>query len=345
MGVRVGAVLAALLSGACSPSSTDGSSDLTPPPGATVTVRIQPNPVRLSPGDSAWLVADVQGVADRSVTWSIREGPAGGTINQTAYPVQYRSPPVEGVFHVVATSAADTTASDVATVITSWNVYDGGGRVAANVHAYAIWWGDPASFPPDEKNAVEAFLATVGGSSYLAVADQYLRGAKATVSFSASLLDPSDPPDGAGASSELNEEICGQIAASGQKPDPLGMYFVFTPSVPPGMTLCALHSWTTCEGTNVLYAFVPTPTNSAPCNYVQGLACNGLAVPTQSVVNHVAHELMETITDPFGDGWSNLGSEISDRCSAEFDHCVSLAGAQWQLQEQWSNAAHACVQE
>jgi len=309
----------------------------------TVTVKIQPNPILLTPGDVAWLVADVTGATDRSVTWSIQEGPGGGTIDQSVSPAQYRSPAIDGIYHIVATSKADPTASDVAIVTSSWNLRDGGGPVAADVHAYAIWWGDPASFPSDEKSAVEAFLGTIGGSSYLTIADQYLRGTKATVSFSSSLIDSSTP--GNGAVSFLTQEICGQIAASGQKPDPLGMYFVFTPSVPPDMTVCAFHGSTNCAGTTVLYAFVPSPTNYASCNYVQSLRCNSHSVPTQSVVNYVAHELMEAITDPFGNAWTGPGNEIGDKCNAVFDHCVSLAGAKWQIQEEWSNAAHACVQE
>jgi hypothetical protein len=312
---------------------------------ATVTVKIQPNPILLGPGDVARLVVDVKGAADASVTWSIREGPAGGAIDPSVSPVQYRSPSIEGTFHIVATSKADTTASDVATVTTSWNVRDGGGPVAAEVHAHAIWWGDPASFPSDEKDAVESFLRTIGGSSYLAIADQYLRGAKATVSFSSSLLDTSTPPDGAAWADRLTQEICGRIAAQGQKPDPLGVYFVFTPSVPSGMTQCALHGAITCDGTRVPYAFVPSPTNSPACNYVQSLGCNGHSVPTQSVVNYVAHELMEAITNPFGNAWTGPGNEIADKCNALFDHCVSLAGTKWQIQQLWSNAAHACVQE
>ena len=150
-------------------------------------------------------------------------------------------------------------------------------------------------------------------------------------------------PDGTAA--YLTQEICGQITASGQKPDPLGMYFVFTPFVPSGLLLCAFHTSTTCDGTTILYAFMPSPTNYAACNYVKSLACNSHSVPTQSVVNYVAHELMEAITDPFGTGWTGPGNEIGDKCNAVFDHCVSLAGAKWQIQEEWSNAAHACVQE
>jgi hypothetical protein len=347
MGVRFGALAAALLLGGCGSSPVGGSaSDAAPPPVTPVTVKIHPNPITLAPGESAWLVADVAGSTDRTVTWSIREGPAGGIIDQSASPVRYVSPPAaEGSFHLVATSHADPTASDVATVTSSWNLRDSGGPVAAHLRAYAIWFGDPAAFPSGQKAAVERFLSTVDGSSYLAIADQYLRGDEASVTFAGSLVDPRTPPDNAAASAELTKEICGQIAAHGWKADAQGMYFVFTPSVPQGLTLCAWHTWTTCGGTTVLYAFVPSPTNYTPCNYVGSLSCNDHPVATQSVVNYVAHELMEAITDPFGTAWTGPGNEIGDKCNGVFDHCVSIAGAKWQLQEEWSNAAHACVQE
>ena len=90
---------------------------------------------------------------------------------------------------------------------------------------------------------------------------------------------------------------------------------------------------------------MPSPTNYVFCNSLRSLGCNTHSSLTQSVVNYLAHELMEAITDPFGNAWTGPGNEIGDKCNAVFDHCVSLAGANWQIQEQWSNAAHACVQE
>ena len=58
--------------------------------------------------DPKWQQSGDSCAADPSVTWSIREGPAAGAIDQSVYPVQYRSPSLEGVFRIVATSNAAT---------------------------------------------------------------------------------------------------------------------------------------------------------------------------------------------------------------------------------------------
>ena len=52
-------------------------------------------------------------LGDRSVTWSIKEGPAGGTITDYGF---YTAPAVEGVYHLIATSKASTSLSATVTV-------------------------------------------------------------------------------------------------------------------------------------------------------------------------------------------------------------------------------------
>jgi hypothetical protein len=60
--------------------------------------------------------ATVTGATDRSVTWSVQEGAAGGTITAAGV---YTAPSTAGTYHVVATSRADTTKRSVATVSVS----------------------------------------------------------------------------------------------------------------------------------------------------------------------------------------------------------------------------------
>ena len=57
--------------------------------------------------------ANVINSANQAVTWSIQEGSAGGAISNTGV---YTAPPVDGVYHIVATSQADPSKSAVATV-------------------------------------------------------------------------------------------------------------------------------------------------------------------------------------------------------------------------------------
>jgi hypothetical protein len=59
-----------------------------------------------------------------------------------------------------------------------------------------------------------------------------------------------------------------------------------------------------------------------------------------------AHEFSETITDPDLNAWyDNGGSEVADKCSFMYSVCVNLSTGSWQLQEEWSNSASACVQQ
>jgi len=89
---------------------------------ATVTVTAAPPPVAVSvtpspaAGDACTTIAftaSVTGATDRSVTWSVQEGAAGGTISTAGV---YTLPPDAGTWHVVATSNADPSRSAVVPV-------------------------------------------------------------------------------------------------------------------------------------------------------------------------------------------------------------------------------------
>ncbi len=80
---------------------------------AAVTIAISPAAVNLPPNGSQQFTATVTGASGTSVTWTIREGTPGGTINNGGL---YSAPGVLGTYHVVATSNADSTQSATATV-------------------------------------------------------------------------------------------------------------------------------------------------------------------------------------------------------------------------------------
>lgn len=91
---------------------------------ATVTVTVpQPVSVSVSPAAGAVdscrtlaLTATVTGAADGSVTWSVLEGAAGGSVSAAGV---YTAPDSAGTYRVVATSRADPTKSATATVTVS----------------------------------------------------------------------------------------------------------------------------------------------------------------------------------------------------------------------------------
>ncbi|MGC4119944.1 MAG: Ig-like domain-containing protein [Myxococcales bacterium] len=80
-----------------------------PPP---VTVTVSPKPASVKAGEVQQFTATVTGADDTAVTWSVQEA-GGGTVSGTGL---YVAPSAAGTYHVVATSVADATKSDSATV-------------------------------------------------------------------------------------------------------------------------------------------------------------------------------------------------------------------------------------
>jgi len=80
---------------------------------AAVSVTISPSAVNLAPGGTQQFTAAVTGSADTSVTWTIQEGAAGGTVTGSGL---YTAPAGVGVYRVVATSNADPSQSATASV-------------------------------------------------------------------------------------------------------------------------------------------------------------------------------------------------------------------------------------
>lgn len=80
----------------------------------SVSVAISPSAAMVDQGATASFGATVSGtVINTSVTWSVQEGTAGGTVSSVGL---YTAPQASGTFHLVATSQADPTKSGVSTI-------------------------------------------------------------------------------------------------------------------------------------------------------------------------------------------------------------------------------------
>jgi hypothetical protein len=104
---------------------------------ATVTVQLPPVAISVSPPSAAvsgcrtaQFSATVVNTANTAVSWSVQEGTAGGTVDSNGL---YTAPGTPGIYHVVATSQADTTRTSIATV-----------TVATQVLAVAVSPGTPS---------------------------------------------------------------------------------------------------------------------------------------------------------------------------------------------------------
>jgi hypothetical protein len=78
-----------------------------------VSVTVAPKTTPLFSGQTAQFAATVGNASDTRVTWSVQEGVAGGSVSPAGL---YAAPTITGTYHVVATSVADPSRSDAATV-------------------------------------------------------------------------------------------------------------------------------------------------------------------------------------------------------------------------------------
>jgi hypothetical protein len=224
---------------------------------------------------------------------------------------------------------------------------DHGGKLLPVSHTYAIWWGDPTAFPADASD-LESMLAGLDGSRYLAIADQYMRGGTTSTTFVGSYSDTSAPPSHGPKTSTIVAEACKIINASGLAADPTALYAVFTSNFPSQINYCAWHSHGTCNNVDIQVAYLPSGTGIAGCDPFASninLNCNTVSQYTRSIGDSLAHEFMETVTDPDINAWLDKnGAEVADKCEFKYQACVTLGGIDWQIQEEWSNATGGCVQ-
>lgn len=78
-----------------------------------ISVSISPKQIAMTTGESTSFSASVAGSANQAVSWTVLEGPAGGSVSTTG---KYTAPAAFGTFHVVATSQASSSQSAQAVV-------------------------------------------------------------------------------------------------------------------------------------------------------------------------------------------------------------------------------------
>jgi uncharacterized membrane protein len=248
-----------------------------------------------------------------------------------------------------ASSAAATPAANPP------NIAYNGGAVLPTTTTYAIWWGKLSDFPSDAPDGIADFLEGLEGSDYIHIADQYLFGQKAHTRFGGHLFDPSTPPPSpldAQGNDFITPELLKMLQNNGLKPDPTAVYALYTSNFPTSTPypypICALHGTTNSpDGTILQVAWMP---NTSSVLLECGTDSDPLFKPnihsegTRAMASSTAHEFMETITDPNGDGWINTdGTEVGDPCNFLYLTWVPLTESKWKVQTIWSNNASRCV--
>ena len=206
-------------------------------------------------------------------------------------------------------------------------------------------WSDPA-FYVDKISGLNDWHHGIGGSSFEATSNEYT-GTNGQVTSAinypgpgGSFTDLSTVPSTVGKlTTPTATEVCKMIGSSAPT-DGSGYYPVYVDVKRGNAGFCAYHSYTTCSGIPVQFAFFFNLDDDAGCDpqdtssHSEGLA---------ALVNVSAHELSEARTDPRNGGWyDNSGAENADKCAWTFgtDAIQLTNGTKWKMQGNWSNAAY-----
>jgi hypothetical protein len=194
---------------------------------------------------------------------------------------------------------------------------------------------------------METLLGGFGNSSYLNIADQYMPQHATTSHFATSLFDHSAPPSHSPSTATIVNEVASVLTANGLTADPNAVYLVYTSNFP-HVSFCAWHGAGTIGSATVQVGYLPNTTGVTGCDPGDLFpTANAYSQGTRSLADSTAHEFMESVTDPVPvTGWADKnGQEIGDKCNFVYSNApITLSnGSQWQLQEEWSNAASGCV--
>ncbi len=218
-----------------------------------------------------------------------------------------------------------------------------GGKIMPEAVTQSIFWGTTwANYTGDKISGMDTWYMGFGGSNYAKTSDEYT-GSNGQVTASTSYLGhiiDTTASTGGGSTSTILAEVCKVVTnpeSSGN-----GYYAVYADTKRGHASYCAYHSYGTCGGTPVQFAYFFNLDGDSGCdpqdtttNHSQGLA---------AIANVSGHELSEARTDPANPGawFDSSGSENGDKCAWTFNvPSVTFSdGTQWKIQGEWSNNAY-----
>jgi len=217
------------------------------------------------------------------------------------------------------------------------------GSIMTTAITKAIFWGTTWKETDEKVTGMDQWYSGFNGSNYAMTNIEYTGSngrVGAVTKHLGHALDTSASAGG-GSTSTILAKVCNVI----QDPDPSGngYYAVYTDTPRGHATYCAYHSYGTCGGTPVQFAYFFKLDGDPGCDPqdTSGLHSQGLA----AIANVSGHELSEALTDPSSPGawYDSAGSENGDKCAWTFN--VPLVefsnGSRWKIQGEWSNAAYS----
>jgi hypothetical protein len=245
--------------------------------------------------------------------------------------------------------------------------YHGGPIMLGATNAYAIFYGGWSGSPTPA--LITQFLGDDGGSSYFNINTTYTDGAGHRVTNAVNFVEstPMGYTYGTTLSDANVQQIVADAIASGKLPppntagtaaaslpDPNGVYFVLT-SKDVGessgflTTYCGWHTSGTIAGVDTKYSFVGDASKNLSACAGQTAASPNNNPAGDAMVNVVAHELEESVTDPDLNAWYDWrGMENADKCAWMFGstttmpngakYNMTMNGHPYLIQQNWLNA-------
>lgn len=241
--------------------------------------------------------------------------------------------------------------------------YHGGPVLQGNpVNIYAIYYGNwnGGLNPSDSQqsvNLINTFINTIGNTGYELINSTYgdnTGDVSGNVTLANFTFDNySQGTDLNSANGTLQNVVSNAISSGFLPLDPGGLYFVFTSSdvtESEGFCtrFCGFHTSGNILGSDIKFSFVGNMDQCPSACEVQATTPN-LDSGADAMVNVIAHEMEEAISDPDLNAWfDSFGQENGDKCNFNFGPTQTDAngaqfnqtfgGLNWLIQMNWENA-------
>lgn len=267
---------------------------------------------------------------------------------------------VAQIVRVCALSAIATAFANIGAAEAS-PIYNGGPVISSTPDIYFIWYGSWGT--NSAQTLLPTFVSGLSGTPYLGTettmsgdglvhfdGSTYVSSTRNSSLYLGSLNNPF---------SQIQSIMLGVLSLDLLPTDPNGIYDVLTA---PGLSVkgfntqfCGYHDSTNWGGSSlgVQFGFIGDPTASQRGCYAQKTSPNG-NFGADAMASVIAHELIETVTDPTGTAWwdsqtgsSTNGYENADMCAWNFGSVYktsngsyanySSGGKNYLLQQEWVN--------
>jgi hypothetical protein len=192
-------------------------------------------------------------------------------------------------------------------------------------------------------SGIDSFYSGIGQSNYAGSSDEYVSGSQtvgSAITYNGHFVDTSTATGGSQTGPILTE-VCKVLSLNGIKPATNSYYPVYVDLKRGNAGYCAWHSYGTCGGVIVEFAFFFNLDGDAGCDPQDNLS--GHSQNLAALANVSGHELSEARTDPSLNAWyDNSGSENADKCAWTFGNTLLPFnnGTYWKVQGNWSNNAY-----